>query len=45
LWSSFVIPCRQVFGADNRAETEKFAREQIRHEGAVLCIELRESAP
>jgi hypothetical protein len=34
-----------VFAADNRAETEKFAREQIRHGGAVTCIELRETAP
>jgi len=31
-----------VFAAGNRAEAEKFAREQIRHGGAVTCIEIRE---
>jgi hypothetical protein len=33
---------RRAFAADDRAEAEKFAREQIRHGGAVTCIELRE---
>jgi hypothetical protein len=31
-----------VFAANDRAEAKRFAREQIRHGGAVVSIELRE---
>jgi hypothetical protein len=33
---------RKVFDADNRAEAEKFATENIRQGGAVSAIEIRE---
>jgi hypothetical protein len=31
-----------VFDASDRAATEKYVREQVRHDGAVTCVEIRE---
>jgi hypothetical protein len=33
---------RRVFDASDRAAAEKYAREHVRHGGAVTCIEIRE---